>query len=351
MTVVSPAPPSSITARLVLHAENRGWILEKFAERLVTNLASCGVTAEISDRPDPNAAINHWMVYTNGPDARVGASTMLVTHADRIRQMRLLIDKLRHVDVGVCLSSDMVRQLRELDVPASKLAYVVPGTDMAGPRRRTVIAIQSRVYQDGRKREDLLVRLAQTMRLDWFHFDIAGAGWEAVIASLRGAGATVDYSPGDGDFVQEYRVALERLGRADFYLYPGLDEGSMGTLDALAAGVPTIVTTQGFHLDLEHGITHGFQDFDELLAIFQQLAAEREARRAAVVAHGWDVYAKKHAAIWRAILAGSYTGEPQRVQSGKRTIARRWAELAVSEGRRRAHSLFVRARRAVGPRE
>ena len=62
----------------------------------------------------------------------------------------------------------------------------------------------------------------------------------------------------------------------DYYFYPGLDEGSLGTLDALAAGVKTIVTNQGFHLDLTNGVTHGFWDYGD-----SEISSERLYARGA----------------------------------------------------------------------
>ena len=49
----------------------------------------------------------------------------------------------------------------------------------------------------------------------------------------------------------------------------------MPFLDALAAGVETIVTRQGFHLDIEDGITHGFLTGPELIEIFRELGQRR----------------------------------------------------------------------------
>ena len=48
----------------------------------------------------------------------------------------------------------------------------------------------------------------------------------------------------------------------------GMDEGQMGVLDAHAAGVKTIVTSQGYHLDLKNSVTYPFEKFDSLLDIF-----------------------------------------------------------------------------------
>ena len=56
------------------------------------------------------------------------------------------------------------------------------------------------------------------------------------------------------------------------YLFWGFDEGSMGFLDALSAGVETIVTPQGYHLDIPNGITYPcriISDFEHVLIDIQ----------------------------------------------------------------------------------
>src|SRR5262249_28681416 len=88
----------------------------------------------------------------------------------------------------------------------------------------------------------------------------------------------------------------------DYYFYPGLDEGSLGTLDALAAGVKTIVTKQGFHLDIPNGITHGFWDYDELKQIFVEILRERRERIEIAQALTWARYAKRHLNIWLSLI-------------------------------------------------
>src|SRR5262249_16226628 len=79
---------------------------------------------------------------------------------------------------------------------------------------------------------------------------------------------------------------------------------SMGILDALNAGVETIVTQQGFHLDLEGGITHGFVDGSELFEIFRGLRDRRMRLLNAVKGLTWDEYARQHAVVWRCLGEG-----------------------------------------------
>ena len=87
---------------------------------------------------------------------------------------------------------------------------------------------------------------------DYFHFKIMGAGWDKIVKQMRCMGFEIDYY---ADF--DYDVYVRMIQTLDYYLFWGFDEGSMGYLDALAAGVETIVTPQGYHWTLEMElITH-----------------------------------------------------------------------------------------------
>ena len=98
------------------------------------------------------------------------------------------------------------------------------------------------------------------------------------------------------------------MGTLDYFLYLSGDEGSMGFIDALAAGVKTIVQPQGFHLDAPGGITHPFTTFEELAGVFAGRAAEKRQRQGAVGAWTWENYARQHLAIWEKCLQGRPLG-------------------------------------------
>src|SRR5262245_66043381 len=117
----------------------------------------------------------------------------------------------------------------------------------------------------------MLLELAEGISSVDFVFRIMGHGWDEVVAGLRRRGFDVDYS---AQF--DRQLYYELMPQLDYYLYLGLDEGSMGFLDALAAGVATIVTPQGFHRDAPGGITHSFTDLAELRKIFHDIVAEKK---------------------------------------------------------------------------
>ena len=300
----------ALRVRLILDRPNSQWIIGKFAQRLFENLARWNVVADIGETPSADVDINHWMIYHYpwlfyhpGRGPRLGKSTMAITHVDDPIKFNMLKWALEEVvDVGICMSRMTVDDLVRRGVPRRDLTYVTPAHDNAVSPRRIVIGITTRVYPDGRKREDLLLTAARKMRFDAFHFEIMGKGWDNMIPHLEAAGATVAYHRETESYQQDYVAMIERIPKFDYYLYMGLDEGSMGILDALAAGVGTIVTPQGFHLDVEGGITHSFWSADDLRAAFERIAGERQQRIDSVKHLTWLEYARRHALLWRTLI-------------------------------------------------
>jgi hypothetical protein len=290
---------------IILNDDTKSWIIAKMAQRLVDHAAKFGVEAVISDRPRDDVDLNHWMLYVFANEKLATPSTMLITHVDDPYKLSLVKEEAeRYVDVGICMSSHAMAELVHSGVPQDSLTYVLPGHDFAVTPRRIVIGFTTRLYDDGRKREALLLKLASQMRLDAFRFDIFGSGWEKVVPVLEEAGAEVRYFPGTADYQADYRQMIEAIPHFDYYVYLGMDEGSLGTLDALASGVKTIVTPQGFHVDLPGGITHAVTTYEDVKACFAAISEGWHARIAAVRDLTWEEHTRRHAVIWRAVAAG-----------------------------------------------
>ena len=292
-----------MNVNLLLNAANRSWILQKIAENLAEHLRPLNVQASITDTMDESADLVHHMSWAFANIKTRRPSTMFITHLDDIYKLNQVRATLASdVSVGICMSSDTMRQLVDHGAAAKSLCFISPAHDGLIARRRTVIGMTSRVYADGRKREALLKEMARRMRLDGFEFRIFGLGWEPTIAELERAGAKVTYFGESDDFRKDYDTIQAEIPKFDYYLYLGMDEGSLGTLDALSAGVATIVTPQGFHLDLPGGITHPVITLDDLERVFRALDAEGRSRVDSVAGLTWSTYASRHAAVWEALV-------------------------------------------------
>jgi hypothetical protein len=288
--------------RIVLAPQNAGWVIGKMAHRLCDSLKQLGCVADVSAEPDAASDINHWMSFAFADGCPGTLNTMFVTHADDPFKVGLIRDRLSGpVQMALCMSRYATQELVDLGLPAERLWYVSPALDAPIEPRRVRVGITTRVYDDGRKREALVARLASDLPLDCFHFDIHGAGWDAVVRSLEQAGATVSFDAGSDDWQGDYERIRAAVPHFDYYLYLGMDEGSLGTLDAVSAGVKTIVTAQGFHLSIPGGITHAFIEYEELLDIFRALRANADQDRSRLAGWTWDAYAREHLGVWEAM--------------------------------------------------
>lgn len=304
---------------MVVSRGDSAWILGKMARRLQEELPALGISATISDQPSTDADINHWILYSEpwsfhfrDPGFYSGMwkpalrnSTMLITHIDDSIKAQIVKETIeRHVvEVGVCLSRMTRDEMERCGVPRGRLCSITPGQDGAVEPRRIVVGITSRVYPDGRKREHLLGRLAESISLDSFRFEIFGAGWEGICSKLRAAGAEVEYDPGSDDATRDYQALLAAIPDFDYYLYTGVDEGSMGFMDAMAAGVRTIAPPVGFTIDIPGALTHPFVSYDELEAIFRRITAPREESCRLAREYDWRSYARRHATLWKTLVA------------------------------------------------
>lgn len=303
--VASALGDKRIKVGLVLSADNQGWVIEKIARRLAQHAPAYGAEISLSDRPDPSADVNHWMSYAFANEPHATRTCMFITHIDDPYKLRLVRGELSSaVDLGICMSNDALRSLVARGVPERSLCYILPAHDGHAKPRRIVIGITTRLYADGRKREDLLLRLGSELDFEQIEFKIFGAGWEKIVPQLTRLGADVEYDPGGPDYAADYQRILSALPTFDYYLSLGLDEGSLGTLDALASGVRTIVTAQGFHLDLGDALTYTFITYEELRDIFRGILAERDRMLARAAILGWADYARRHVIAWSAVRDG-----------------------------------------------
>jgi hypothetical protein len=197
------------------------------------------------------------------------------------------------------MSIATMEELIKLGVPSSKLQYAHCAHDDNALHKKIALGFTTRLYADGRKREDYFNNSIKQMSPNDFRFEIMGFGWAIHVDKLRRLGFEVNYFE-EFDY-DEYKKLFTRL---DYYIYLGNDEGSMGFIDALAAGVKTIVQPQGFHLDANKGITYSFTNSAEYCHIMNEIVKEKHKLQDSVAKWTWINYAQKHISIWEKCLSG-----------------------------------------------
>ena len=275
------------------------WILGKIAQRLNAELNKSGIVSDIGTAPNREADINHHIIYHGFDGVPSTVDTLMITHVDTFRKLDFLSQRLSYAAMGICMSRQTMMDLVAGGLLRNKLCYINPAHDAVMVPRRLVIGITSKIFDDGRKLEDRVLYLAEKVEPRDFTFRIMGAGWGPIIERIRNRGFSVEYQDQfNHDLYREW------IPTFDYYLYMGFDEGSMGFMDAAFAGVPTVVTPQGFHLDAPGGISHPFSTPDELVSIFVGIASERRKRMNSVKEWTWANYARKHVDVWRYLLGG-----------------------------------------------
>ncbi|HTF27639.1 MAG TPA: hypothetical protein VK625_02280 [Flavitalea sp.] len=284
--------------RIVSYEDINAWILGKFARKLHEELIKLGVNADISNKPDADADINHHIIYLGyNVGTATKADTLMITHIDDIRKLQMLTTQMKAAKAGICMSESVMNELVTQGVPKNKICYINPAHDDIMRPRKIVIGVTSKVQPDGCKREELVEELFNNISPEIFSLSIMGAGWDKIVERLRKKGHTVTYYD---EF--NYKKYSELVPSFDYYIYTGQDEGSMGFIDALAAGVRTVVTPQGFHLDAPLGIYKSFNESHELISIFKEIEKEKLTLIDAVSSWTWKDYAIKHLELWKYIL-------------------------------------------------
>lgn len=287
-----------------LACADQGWILRKFADRMKQYLEESGIRTLVSENTRSDVDINHhiqggsYQPYIN--------DTLMITHLDDYKKVTVLRKQLKTAKMGICMSRETMEMLRMHGLPANRLCYVNPAHDGIVKPKKYKIGITHRCYDtyDVRKRASAVLDIVEKIDSDYFKFIIMGGGWEWIVKSLREKGFEVEYYD-----TFEYDIYANIMQKIDYFLYTGFDEGSMGYLDALAAGAGTIVTPQGFHLDVDCDIDYPCRNVTQFQNAFLDLQKKRMKKIEAVREWTWRNYVDKHMEIWDYILMRKDLGQ------------------------------------------
>ncbi len=283
-----------------------GWIFGKFAKRLEEYLSKMGQICTLSTEEDPKAEINHYVGYVCFSEIYAGTNTKrttMITHVDSAYKRDLIKMQIENGAIGICMSKDTLDKLKCWGIAPEKICYINPAHDGDIKPRKIIIGITNRCYnnRDCRKRDDLIIQVMKQVDRECFKVVIMGEGWDLIVDELRNIGTEVDYYSGfDRD------IYMNLMPSFDYWLYYGFDEGAMGFLDALAAGVKTIVTPQGYHLDVNPGPTYTCNTIDDFVNVFNKISGEKKIISQAVKEWTWERFTQKHLELWR-YMTGTIT--------------------------------------------
>lgn len=287
---------SSRAMKINLVCNDTKWILHKFAARMMEHIDDPKIEVMLSDHSIEDADINHHIQFATYET--YNNDTLMISHVDCWQLFDRLREQLAVAKLGICMSKETMDTLVRYGVRRDKLCYINPAHDGIIRPRKKVIGITHQTHEyDVRKRISALFETLEGIDPCFFKFVIMGAGWANVIKRLNEMGFETDYFP---DF--EMNTYCSLIQSLDYYLFFGFDEGSMGYLDAVAAGIKTIVTPQGFHLDNNFPIDYPCRTVEEFRSAFMSIQDDIERRTRSVSSWTWENYTKKHITIWEYIL-------------------------------------------------
>ena len=274
-----------------------GWIFKKFADRMKSILEKNNIDVKVSSQPCDDVDINHHIPYVAYSPKK--NDTLMITHVDNMKKVELLKKQLDIAGMGICMSKDTLDKLVSYGVDRGKLCYINPAHDGVIRPHKYLIGITHKCHdkEDLRKRATALLDVLKGINVHYFKFFIMGAGWQEIVSEMIKMGFEVEYYE---DFIYDtYNIMMQKI---DYFMYMGFDEGTMGYLDALAAGAGTIVTPQGYHLDVDCGIDYPCCTVKQFREAFLDLQHKREVRVKAVEDWTWQNYTLKHLEIWNYLL-------------------------------------------------
>lgn len=281
----------------VIYCET-GWIVYKFAENVYDELKKLGYDVTLSKEFDKTADINHYFIPNYAPIVDKN-TTFMITHVDTARKIADIKEQTKKGGIGICMSLETRNRLIANGVQANRICYINPAQDGQIKPKKVSLGFTHRVYNDHRKRESMLIDICKKISPEIFRFVIMGSGWDNIILELNNMGFEVEYYP---EFNKEkYNQLMINL---DYYCYFGFDEGSMGYLDAVAAGIGTIVTPQGYHLDTECTITYPVSTIDEIVDALHDIERKKSKNLRFIERWTWKNYTLKHLEIWK-YMAGA----------------------------------------------
>lgn len=285
--------------RIHIVSENDGWILTKFAIKLQEELSKLGQEVDISTQEDPIADVNHYIHFERLKKVYnrfISVRTTMITHVDSVLLRDMVQYQADNNVVGICMSSDTLEKLSSWGISRDKLCYVNPAQDGDILPRKIVIGITSQRCTDSRleKSDTWLLQICRQLDSRFFRLKIMGEGWNDIIDQLKEMGFEVIYYSG---FDREvYRKLIPSL---DYWISYGNNGDDMGYVDALAAGIRTIVSSGGFYAEIQNMLTVMCDSIQDFINILQQIQEDKREISDAVKNWTWENYARKHLEIWQ----------------------------------------------------
>ena len=170
---------------VLCYPEETVWIIEILAKRIAMGLQKIGQQAEYVTSIDRYYPTIYYMNYIRCMEVIKGIRQFTyITHIDDGRKLALLRQQAEAGIVGICMSEDTARRMREL-TGSRNFVGITPPALRYGPFEPLKILFASRLYEDGRKNISIFERTISLLSETDVELYIIGSGWEAFIERIK----------------------------------------------------------------------------------------------------------------------------------------------------------------------
>lgn len=301
-----------VSVSIVLHENNKGWVLEKFALKIAEKLDRQKYEVEISSSPNSASEIIVWMHYLNFDTSLFDSSKInfiVVPHIDNSVKLIKLQQMMRNNLNIICFSEELATRLKHIFQNDSNIFSLEFGNDLVQSNPKYTIGIASHVYPDKRKNEQWILDFGRKNFRENIKFVFIGKRWLSIAKELSGLGIECEvHNPGKIG-VTSYEVVIAQLKKLDLFIYTGFDEGSLGALDAFILGIPMLVSKQGFHLEFELDKSSYFSTYSEFEDLLKSKIEMFKYLQTLKLKYSWTEIASKLDTIFERVNRKNIYGE------------------------------------------
>jgi glycosyltransferase involved in cell wall biosynthesis len=273
---------------------NSGWILQKIAERVMSNYPYDDVKFTMGYYTiDQNADVNYYVDIEN---CYRGYKTKLdvayFSHAEG-GTIHGLINEFRarnaftNLDGVISMNKRYTDMLVSIGYPSSRVATIVPGeTKDMFPLRKIIIGVVSRGTYAWYGKE-FVGNFFNSYNCTNFRFRFLGRDWESIYPIVKAKNIDAEFITDD-----DYSIYPDFYKNIDYLLIQCLwTAGPMAMQEALSTGVPIISADVGF-VNHEFKADYVFEpgNVAQLSAILDSVQLPRLQRRSQVENMSWKKY-------------------------------------------------------------
>ena len=286
-------------------------------KKLKKNLEKKKLKVRISRNPIKDFDVYHHISYLNCNYKTIfedRVNTAMITHIDTTSKLKLVLKLNAYIDCFTVQSIQTKKYVSKfLDKIKTKVIYVPPNEKIKFNKIK--LGIFSNKYPDGRKNEKILIKTLKKLDPNIFEIFIMGKNWEKEIIQIK----KLNY---DCHYIKKFNIDIYKniLGKINYLLYLGFDEGSISFMDGIKSGTKLLVTNQGFHQDFSKFIDFKINNINhDFFKFLYKIQNKRVLKNKFINQINYKTFTEKHLDLW-SHLANNKKKYNKKIKSSKNDI-------------------------------